>query len=201
MKTLITFLSLLLGSTAFFGCVHRPEVIPQAGDYSPWISTNIQVGDWVKVTFPGATNLNTTQEIRTDGLIRLGQHGNLMVVGKTGRELESDILRLVGPDLVTKEVSVQVNAGAYPVFVTGAVARPGKIMTSRSPTVLEAIMEAGGFDMTRADLRKVQIIRQQEGLQKRFELNLRNTLEEPKSQAFYLHPSDIVYVPERILVF
>jgi protein involved in polysaccharide export with SLBB domain len=84
------------------------------------------------------------------------------------------------------------------VFVTGAVLRPGKILADRPLTVLEAVMEAGGADFARANLKEVVVVRRVEGGQTaNFRVNLRDTLNGRRSEPFYLKPSDIVYVPEK----
>jgi polysaccharide export outer membrane protein len=183
------------------GCASKPLPSPSDEDAAPFAGTGIQVGDQVKVTFPGAPNLNLAQEIRVDGLLNLGQPGDVKVVGKTPKEIEAELLKIYGPDLVIKEVTVTVASAPFPVFVSGAVLRPGKVLVNRSVTVLEAIMEAGGFDPNRADLKKVQVVRQENGIQKTFVINVKDTLNYAETSPFHLRPSDIVVVPERFVFF
>lgn len=183
------------------GCASKPLPKPSEADAAPFAGTGIQVGDQVKVTFPGAPNLNLAQEIRVDGLLNLGQPGDVKVVGKTPKEVEAELLKIYGPDLVIKEVTVNVASAPFPVFVSGAVLRPGKVLVNRSVTVLEAIMEAGGFDPNRADLKKVQVVRQENGIQKTFVVNVKDTLNYAETHPFHLRPSDIVVVPERFVFF
>ncbi len=184
------------------GCAHQPTPAPPSDvDAAPYVATNIQIGDEIKVTFPGAPNLDLTQEVRVDGMLNLGSAGMVQAVGRTQEELAAELLKIFGPDLVVKEVNVSVASAPFPVFVSGAVLRPGKVLVNRSVTVLEAIMEAGGFDVNRADLRKVQIIRQEGGVQKTFVINLKQALERAESPPFHLRPSDIVVVPERFVFF
>lgn len=183
------------------GCAHHPLLPPTETDAAPYVATAIQIGDEIKVTFPGAPNLDQTQEVRVDGMLNLGSAGMVQAVGRTQEELAAELLKIFGPDLVVKEVNVSVASAPFPVFVSGAVLRPGKVLVNRSVTVLEAIMEAGGFDVNRADLRKVQIIRQDAGVQKTFVVNLKEALERAESHPFHLRPSDIVVVPERFVFF
>jgi len=161
----------------------------------------LREGDVVKVVFPAAPNLNTTQQIRRDGKIALPLVGELTAAGATLTELEGAILKLYASQLVSKEVNVTLESSFFPVFVTGAVVRPGKIMADRPLTALEAIMEAGGFDYIKANLKAVLVIRHEEGQVKHFRLNLKLPLQGKPSEPFNLKPSDIVYVPERFSFF
>lgn len=161
----------------------------------------LQEGDALKISFPGAPNLDSAQTIRRDGKITLAMVGEVTAIGRTPVELEQELLKLYGSQLVSKEVTVMVTASSYPVFVSGAVLRPGKIMAERPLTALEAIMEAGGFDTAKADLRAVKLVRQENGGTKNYTLNLKDILDGKSSEAFYLKRSDILYVPEKFSWF
>ena len=89
------------------------------------------------------------------------------------------------------------------VFITGAVNRPGKLTIDHPITVLEAIMESGGFDLSRAKLNKIKIIRgeNKQGQTKTFTINLEGFLNGTPIDLFYLEPSDIVYIPSKIQWF
>jgi polysaccharide export outer membrane protein len=187
--------------TAVVGC-QTPQTnapVETAADRSDAII--LREGDVVKITFPGAPNLNETQQIRRDGKIALSMVGEIVAAGLTPSDLEKEILRLYSPQLVTKEVTVTVTSSSFPVFVTGAVIRPGKILSDHPITALEAIMEAGGFDYTKADLGHVRVVRNEKGATKNYTLNLKQALEAKQSTPFYLKPSDIVYVPEKFSWF
>ena len=161
----------------------------------------LREGDVVKISFPGAPNLDATEQIRRDGKISLSLVGDVTAVGLTPAELEKAILKLCSSQLVTKEVTVSVTSSTFPVFVTGAVIRPGKVLSDHPITALEAIMEAGGFDYERADLGHVKVIRNEKGGVKNYTVNLKQALEAKQSTPFYLKPSDIVYVPEKFSWF
>jgi polysaccharide export outer membrane protein len=164
-------------------------------------SLTLREGDMVKVVFPGAPNLDTVQLIRRDGKITLELAGEVTAAGLTPKELEKEIIRLCGAQLITKEVVVTVEASLFPVFVTGAVVRPGKIMSDRPISALQAIMEAGGFNYAKANLESVRVIREERGQLKNYRLNLKLTLQGKRSDPFDLKPADIVYVPEKFSWF
>lgn len=161
----------------------------------------LREGDTVRVTFPGAENLNRVALIRRDGFVTLPLIGEFKAAGLTPHEMEQQLLQLYGPQLQTKEVSVAVESSAFPVYVTGAVLRPGKILSDRPLTALEAIMEAGGFDYAKANLKAVRVLRTNNGRTDQYTLNLKRVLSGQESQQFSLKPSDIVYVPEKFNLF
>ena len=155
----------------------------------------------MRITFPGAPNLNTDAVIRRDGRVSLPMVGEFKAAGLTPPAMEKQLLELYGPQLQTKEVSVAVMSAAFPVYVTGAVLRPGKILADRPLTALEAVMEAGGFDYTKANLKAVRVMRTSGGRTDHYTLNLKRVLNGQQSQQFSIKPYDIIYVPEKFSLF
>ena len=161
----------------------------------------LREGDTLRITFPGAPNLNALQVVRRDGKITLPLVGEVQAAGVAPADLEKRLLELYGPQLQTKEISVSLESSAFQVYVVGAVLRPGKIVSDRPISALEAIMEAGGFDQTRANMKKVRVIRYVAGQPQYHTLNLRSILAGVGSEAFPLRPADIILVPERFTWF
>ncbi len=181
----------------------RP-VIPEAITAPAATNTaafTLREGDILKITFPGSPNLNNVQQIRTDGKITLPLIGEVQAAGVTPVDLQKKLMDLYAPQLSSKEVTVEVQSSSFPIYVTGAVLRPGKITSDHPITALEAIMEAGGFDYTKANLKDVEVIRQEGGQAKNYNLNLKLEMEGKSSEPFYLKPSDIIYVPEKFSWF
>jgi polysaccharide export outer membrane protein len=158
-------------------------------------------GDTLSVTFAGAPDLNTVAVIRRDGRITLKSLGEFKAAGLTPPAMEKELIKLYGPQLQTKEVTVAVQSSAFPVYVTGAVLRPGKILSDRPITALEAIMEAGGFDYGKANLKSIRVLRTQDGRTEHYTLNLKKVLQGQEEEQFALKPSDIIYVPEKFNFF
>ena len=180
-----------------------PPPVGSNGQTSAFLSSGsdavtLRAGDTIRIDFPGAPNLNTRQQISRDGIISLSLVGDVVAAGKTPRALQEELKVLYAPQLVTKEVTVSIESAAFPFFVTGAVLRPGPYSSSRPISVLEAVMQAGGFDETRANKKAVRILR--EG-NKPIIINLKQVIEEGDTHPFYLKPSDTVYVPERFRWF
>ncbi len=160
----------------------------------------LREGDTVRVTFPGAPNLNTTQVIRRDGKVSLPLIGEFKAAGLSPADMQKALINQYAPELQTKEVNVVLESSAFAVYVTGAVLRPGKLMSDRPLTALQAIIEAG-CDYTKANLKSVQVIRRENGRTERHTLNLKRELKGQGNETFQLKPADIVYVPERFSWF
>jgi polysaccharide export outer membrane protein len=193
----------LLTLLAFAGCQTPAPEFKSDGEpiASPPGVMALREGDVLKITFPGTPNLDTTQAIRTDGKLVLPVVGEVAVAGMTPAELEKDLLDRYSSQLLSKEVRVAVESSSFVVYVTGAVLRPGKVMSARPLSAIEAIMEVGGPDYTRANLKKVTVTRLEAGLFQTHTLDLKQALEGKSSSPFYLKPSDIVKVPERFVWF
>jgi protein involved in polysaccharide export with SLBB domain len=157
-------------------------------------------GDTVRISFPAAPELNQTQKISSDGSLSLPLIGEVAASGKTVGELQVELARLYKPQLQDNEVLVTLDTRAVPVVVSGAVQKPGKIVFERPATVLEAIMEAGGFT-PEADLKKVSLIRIVKGEHETQIVDLRPVLQGKPTPAIYCSGGDVIYVPEKLLLF
>lgn len=168
------------------------------------VTPDVQVlnpGDVIKIAFPGASNLDTTQQIRRDGRVNLYMIGEVKAADKSPAELEKELIQAYSTQLLSKEVKVTVVSSSFAVYVTGAVMKPGKILPERALTAFDAIMEAGGFDTAKADTKSVRVIRQEDGQVKTYVLNIKALLEGAQTEPFYLKSHDSVYVPEKFSWF
>jgi polysaccharide export outer membrane protein len=187
------------------GCKTSPKQAPltvatqQDKTLDPTVT--LREGDSIKINFPSALSLSTQQVIRRDGRIAIPGLGDINAAGLTPDLLEKAILEKYGSQLKTKEVTVTLESSSYFVFVNGAVMKPGKIEAHRPLTAFEAVMEAGGFDYTRANLKNVRVIRTEGSESRTFELDFRGILKGKKMEPFYLKPSDVIYVSERFNLF
>jgi polysaccharide biosynthesis/export protein len=162
----------------------------------------LNAGDVIKISFPGTPSMQPdTQQIRRDGRINLTIIGEVKAADKTPFQLEKELIEAYASQLNSKEVKVTVVSSAFAVYVGGAVMKGGKITPERALTALDAIMEAGGFDETKANKKAVRVIRQEGNQVKNYYLNLKEMLEGVQTEPFYLKAHDIVYVPEKITWF
>jgi polysaccharide biosynthesis/export protein len=160
----------------------------------------LNAGDVVKISFPGAPELNQSQKIGTDGALSLPLIGTVQAAGKSPGQLQNELAGLYKSQLQDNEVLVAVESRAVPVVVSGAVQHPGKIVFERPATVLEAIMEAGGFT-PEANLSRVSVIRIVKGEHMTEFFDLRPVLRGQPTHAAYVSGGDVIYVPEKLLNF
>ncbi len=161
----------------------------------------LREGDELKITFPGNPNLDSTQQIRRDGKIVMPLVGETQAAGMTPDALRQSLVKLYATQISSQEINVFVQSSSFPVFVSGAVVHPGKILSDHPITCLEAVMEAGGFDFATANTKDVKVIRNENGKMKNYKINLQHILDGKEDAPFYLKPQDIVYVPERFQFF
>lgn len=194
----------LTAMLAFTGCATKTadDSATSAVKLPPHVEIiTLREGDSVKITFPGSPNLDTTQSIRRDGKIQLSLVGDVDAAGLTPDELKDKLLKLYASQITSKEIVVALESSSFPVYVTGAVIHPGTITSDHPITALQAIMEAGGFDLTTANMKSVKIIRNENGLMKHYVVNLKAVLDGSSDKTFYMKPEDIIYVSERFQPF
>jgi polysaccharide biosynthesis/export protein len=202
------WLVLLLSCAAmvFSGCqttkpTHQP--FPLAAGEPKMDAIVLRAGDGLKISFPGSANLDTTQPIRRDGKIVMPLIGEVEAAGLTPDALQQKLIKLYASQISSSEVLVTLESSSFPVFVTGSVIHPGKILSDHPITALEAVMEAGGPDYNTANMKAVNVSRMEKGEMKSYKLNLKEALEggTGKSKPFYLKPNDILFIPQRLLLF
>jgi polysaccharide biosynthesis/export protein len=171
---------------------------PGTADYA----TNLlHEGDIVSITFQYATNFNAVQKITLDGLLNLDSAGVVKAAGKTPFELQNELSKIYKLQQQGDTVTVKLVSAVSRVYVSGAVFRPGPVVMERPLTALEAVMEAGGFDATRAKLSGVTVLRIESGREKAYHVNLERVLDGGDETPFYLRPFDIVHVPSKTFNF
>lgn len=175
------------------GAVSDPAAVPA--------STKIQEGDVLSIQFGGASELNTTQRVPLDGKIMMPFIGEVQALGKTPQELKEELTKKYEPQLRTAEVRVTVTSTVSAVYVSGAVLKPGRVPLERPMTVLDALMEVGGADLSRANLAGVRVLRIEGGQRKTYNLNLKKALSGADPSLFFLKPFDIIYVPQKTFNF
>lgn len=159
--------------------------------------TVLNAGDVVEVKFATETNLNTVVKIQLDGNIVMPMVGEVKAAGKTLNDLQADLQKNYQKFIKTTDLTLTVVSTSSCVYVSGAVLRPGRIPLDRPLTAMEAIMEAGGFDLTRAKPSSVSVLRIMNGQQMRYRLDLKAALRDGDVQPFHLQPFDIIHVPEK----
>lgn len=157
----------------------------------PRASGNLSSGDVIRVSFPGAPELNVVQRIQPDGRVSLPTIGGVSAAGRSVSSVQSQLHSMYQPHLQDPTVLVAVETAASGVYVSGEVLRPGKVPLDRPMTALEAVMEAGGYTKM-ANPRQVVIVRNEGGQHNRFVVNMSMT--GGASPPFYVKPYDMIHV-------
>jgi polysaccharide biosynthesis/export protein len=141
----------------------------------------------------GSTQLSGPHTVRPDGRISVPLVGEIMAAGKTPMELETEIANklkaskmILNPNVA---ISVtQVNSKMY--YLEGEVNKPGKYSLIVPTTVLEALVNAGGFKDF-ANQTHIRIIRGKET----YNFNYKQVIKSQHTeQNIPLLPGDIIIV-------
>ncbi len=196
--------TLTLAATLFTGCETASMIQEKetASAEAQMDAIVLQAGDGIKVSFPGSPSLDTAQPIRRDGKIVMPLVGEVEAANLTPSALQEKLIKLYASQISSKEVVVTLESSSFPIYVTGSVIHPGTIHSDHPITALEAVMEAGGFDLNTANMTSVKVSRMENGTMKSYKLNLKQALDGGKNvKPFYLKSKDILYVPERLQIF
>ncbi|MFH1998800.1 MAG: polysaccharide biosynthesis/export family protein [Planctomycetota bacterium] len=158
-------------------------------------------GDEVEFKFYTTPELDELQRVRPDGMITLQLVGEVKVEGKTPSEVSEELKQRYAQHLQKPEVAVIVRSLVNSkVFVGGEVMQPGLVEMPARLTALEAIIQAGGFNVLTAECSNVVIIRHKDGKRYGCALDFDKALAGEMYEPFFLEPHDIVYVPQTTIV-
>jgi len=121
----------------------------------------IAPGDRISVNVFGAETFSETLPVDNQGNLFLPGVGPVKVAGVPNRLLQSTVEERIR-EIYTEEVQIYVNllgAQTLGVFVTGAVAQPGRYAGLPGDPALAFIDLAGGIDLERGSFRNVAILR------------------------------------------
>jgi len=189
-------MSALFAAFTFTSCRDMgPAPVVPAEAYVSKPSGNLAAGDEISVSFSGAPEMNTKQKIQPNGMVSLPMVGDVSAAGRTIHSLQSALTARYQTHLQDPSVVVSLESAAAGVYLSGQVLRPGKVPLDRPMTALEAIMEAGGFTPL-ANPKQVIVVRNQNGKQQRYVLNMNEALSGAGSSPFYVRPYDVIYVKQ-----
>ncbi len=161
----------------------------------------LQPGDVIDVKFFYMPEIDESQKIRPDGKMALQLIGEVDAAGKTSEELRRELVERYSVRLKRPEIAVLVRrADISKVYVSGEVKKPGVVEMPGKLTVMDAIMEVGGFKMESAELSTVVIIRNRDGKHYGCLYDAKEVVSGKVAEPFYLQPLDIVYVPRTKVV-
>lgn len=154
----------------------------------------IQPGDSLLIDVIENTNTSRTIPVRPDGKISLPQVNDVHAAGLTALQLRENLIKEYQDFYNVVEVTVTVTGiTGYKINVIGEVNRPGQIILTDKTTFLEAISLAGGLNEW-AKSKKIYIMREIDGEQKRIKVNYNNIIE-AKDEDIWILAGDMIVVP------
>lgn len=156
----------------------------------------LRAGDVLEIQFIHWPELNQNQAIRPDGKLSLPLVGEQHAEGRTPAQFRDQLLEAYRDKLKDPEINVVVSGlESHRVYVGGEVQAPGVIPLTGRMTPLQAIMQAGGHIKESAQMSNVVVLRREGEQQYAMAIDLAKPMRTPQSEAFFLEPYDIVYVP------
>ena len=196
---------MVMGLIGCLGCGHRSPAVSAAGvppallpsaPPSAGPAYRIQFGDELDVRFTYQPDQNAHVAVRPDGRISLPTTGEIEVVGRTPVELARQIEEASSAHLRDPEVTVMVTKlGEQRVYIGGEVARPGYVVLRPEMTLLQAVLQSGGFRKS-AKLESVLLLTPgADGEFSAARVDMAQVVSEGVPERVRLHPDDIVFVP------
>ncbi len=170
----------------------------------PAQEVRLRRGDTIKLEVPQREDLGRLLVVDAKGDVTLPIVGAIRVEGLTIEEARGAMLRSlqdIYPSIQSVSISLQGADARRVIYVQGQVAHPGKYELGGTPSIWDAIKEAGGATAA-ASLDAVRIVRaSQEGSTTSI-VNLQQALDSGNLGALpLLQPGDAVIVPERAAPF
>jgi len=140
--------------------------------------------------------ISRTVPVRRDGKISLPLLNDLQAAGLTPTQLGFEIVERLRATIVHPQVTVIVaQMSSLRIYVLGQVTRGGAYPLVPDMTVMQALSVAGGFTPY-ANVKKIHVMRTENGAEKIFPLNYKEVSRGRKSeQNIHLKPGDTIVVP------
>jgi polysaccharide export outer membrane protein len=199
-RALVLALMLSVTAPAGSGCFSDKAIAPYpVSDPPSMADATLGAGDLFEIKVSGEPDLTGTYQVSADGTINFPLIGRVTALGKRPSEIESDIQgRLADGYLKHPFVSVRVvEFNSRKVSVLGEVKAPGTFAYTQNMSVIEAITKAGGFTGL-ARKNAVRVTRTVNGAQVRFIVAVED-ISQGKAPLFYVHPGDVINVPQRLI--
>ncbi len=196
--------------TTYFQKIDKKNATEDTLSLQPIFEPKIQKNDILQIQvasinpeaasfFNPTDNINGTPEanltsymVDLNGEIEIPLVGKIKVEGMTTREFR-DVLR-IKLEKYLQSPTVRVNYSSFKVTLLGEVLQPGLYQaTNEKLTLTEALGLAGDLTIY-GDRKNILLIRDHEGTKSFNYINLTNR-DIFKSELFYVHPGDVIYVP------
>jgi polysaccharide export outer membrane protein len=138
--------------------------------------------------------LTKTVPVRPDGKISMPLLNDVQAAGLTPTQLAGQITESLKKFVTDPQVTIIVREiNSQRVYMLGEVARAGAYPLLPNMTVLQALSSAGGFTQF-ANVKKIYVLRVENGKQQKFPFNYKHALESP-DENILLKAGDTIVVP------
>ena len=190
----------LLAATSPVCVAQTPNLVHPQG--LPDIVTGpykIAVGDVLQITFFKATQMSQTRTVGPDGEIFLPLVGRVSVFGRTVDDVTEELTQRYAEEMVNPQITVSVaEYSGLKVYVGGEVNFPGLRDYRGGLTLVQAVMDAGGFKNTGRRKEVVLIRKAQDNSPVGTIVNCKDILRKYHvDRDVELAPSDVIYVPRK----
>ncbi len=157
----------------------------------------IKPNDQIKSSVFDNPDISVNAAVPPDGIISFPLVGELMVLGKTARQLEVMLADKLSYYIKNPKVSVQISAyNPLKIYLIGAFRNPGSYNYKPENRFVDYLSEAGGFDPLKADIKKCRIY--SAGSILRMDIDLKELFKADSLNIGYeLKPFDTIYLPEK----
>lgn len=201
MRSFVFFLMVVAGTgfvaQSLDGCaepsIQRQVVQQPVADPKPY---TIGSDDLLDILVWKQPDVSGTVRVAGDGTVTVPLLGNVQATGRTTDQLAdaltSDLSKLIHNPRVTVRVS---NPQSQVVYVLGEINKPGMLSLNSGELLSQAIASAGGFTPY-ANVRKVRVVRHEEGNAVEMTINFANVQKgDDLSSDIALERGDTVIVP------
>lgn len=158
--TLLSLAVLLAGQAAAPAQAPDPAKPAPTPQGPPSFNAIYQIGpsDVLGIKVFGEDDLNNNYTVDSDGSITFPLIGRVQVAGKTTREIEEHVTKLLAADYIRRaQVSVEIATyRSRSIYVIGEVRNPGRYSIQGPQTLLEVIAHAGSTTPTASNTIIVQ---------------------------------------------
>ena len=156
----------------------------------------IGVDDVLRITFYKEEAMSGEVTVRPDGKISLPLLKDVPAAGMSPEQLNRALETAAAKFLTNPNVTVAVKqVNSRRVYLLGDGIKPGSLLLNGEMNVLQAIAMAGGL-LEWADEDKIEIVRVEDGKEKRYKFNFKQAIKGEKSeQNISLKPGDLIVVP------
>jgi protein involved in polysaccharide export with SLBB domain len=206
MKRPSAFMLIVLCASVLTACGTSTANIPKAADIPAAMSApptavaseyRIQPGDQLDIKFFYNPELNENITVRPDGKISLQLLDEVAAAGLTPKQLTTVLTQSYAKELRKPLVTVIMRSfSGQRVYVGGEVTQQGLQTLAPGMTVMQAVIQAGGFRETAMPSETIVIRKQSDNQPVPFKVNLASAMGGGgPDAAIVLEPSDVVFVP------